>query len=359
VLTAFRLGEQARLPEGLWATADEPQRALHVLSGAAGGPVAIVSGRAFKSGEVDTRAPRLEIDGWLRDAVPATGQALGSWTAEWWDSMDGLPFVGPLTRDAKRLWVATGLGPQASTAVAAAGVLADRLAGRDSRWAHAYDATRVNTGISARRFLSENLDVAKRWIHDHVASPPVADADSLAPGEAALVAGDGGKIACYRDPSGKMHAVDATCTHLGCTVHWNAVSTCWDCPCHGSRFAIDGQVLHGPATRALAEPRWKAAAQATAGAAEPDAYRRAVDPEAALFDTPDAANMRPGSVPEATPAALLSPQADRTDAYRRAVDPEAALFDTPDAANMRPGVVPEAAPAAAVDRKDRDKPSAK
>jgi Rieske Fe-S protein len=34
-------------------------------------------------------------------------------------------------------------------------------------------------------------------------------------------------------------------------VHWNSAERSWDCPCHGSRFDVDGKVLHGPAVRAL------------------------------------------------------------------------------------------------------------
>ena len=41
------------------------------------------------------------------------------------------------------------------------------------------------------------------------------------------------------------------CTHLGCTVHWVAAENRFKCPCHGSQFAADGSVLHGPAERPL------------------------------------------------------------------------------------------------------------
>lgn len=59
-------------------------------------------------------------------------------------------------------------------------------------------------------------------------------------------------LAVSRDGDGTLRAVLATCTHVGCTVGWNPAERTWDCPCHGSRYAPDGQVLQGPARRPLA-----------------------------------------------------------------------------------------------------------
>jgi Rieske Fe-S protein len=55
------------------------------------------------------------------------------------------------------------------------------------------------------------------------------------------------KIAVSRDGNGQLHACSAVCTHLGCHVHWNSTEQCWDCPCHGSHFSPEGEVLQGPA----------------------------------------------------------------------------------------------------------------
>jgi Rieske Fe-S protein len=58
----------------------------------------------------------------------------------------------------------------------------------------------------------------------------------------------------FRDDAGAVHAVSPVCTHMGCTVTWNTAETTWDCPCHGSRFTCDGQVIEGPAVKDL-EPK--------------------------------------------------------------------------------------------------------
>jgi Rieske Fe-S protein len=65
------------------------------------------------------------------------------------------------------------------------------------------------------------------------------------------------QTAVYRDLLGEIHAVSARCPHLGCIVSWNPVETSWDCPCHGSRFTVDGEVLQGPAVRDLEKKELK------------------------------------------------------------------------------------------------------
>jgi Rieske Fe-S protein len=79
----------------------------------------------------------------------------------------------------------------------------------------------------------------------------VESVDSLKPGSAGIASVAGRTAAVYRDPSGTLHAVSPTCTHLGCGVRWNDAENTWDCPCHGSRFDIDGSILNGPATEPL------------------------------------------------------------------------------------------------------------
>ena len=113
-----------------------------------------------------------------------------------------------------------------------------------------YALERRSLGASAMRFLTENTRIAKHQVGGRRSSGERAE--TLATGEGAILSLDGQQAAVSRDANGELMAVSASCTHMGCTVAWNAAESTWDCPCHGSRFAPNGEVLHGPATGQLA-----------------------------------------------------------------------------------------------------------
>jgi Rieske Fe-S protein len=79
--------------------------------------------------------------------------------------------------------------------------------------------------------------------------------DDVAPGEGHLLRKRGKMVAAYRDYDGGLRMHSAVCTHLGCYVRWNRAENSWDCPCHGSRFDVDGSVLNGPAVHGLKEEK--------------------------------------------------------------------------------------------------------
>jgi len=60
---------------------------------------------------------------------------------------------------------------------------------------------------------------------------------------------------------GKVTVFAQNCSHLGCSIAFNKDAKTLDCPCHGSRFRLDGSVLHGPAAAPLSHLSWKQAAK--------------------------------------------------------------------------------------------------
>jgi cytochrome b6-f complex iron-sulfur subunit len=87
------------------------------------------------------------------------------------------------------------------------------------------------------------------------------------PAETGFVMKDGGgdnapgKVAfsgyAVKDASGAVNVMAVNCSHLGCSVEFNADAKRFQCPCHGSQFNPQGQVVHGPAVYALSHLDWK------------------------------------------------------------------------------------------------------
>ena len=89
---------------------------------------------------------------------------------------------------------------------------------------------------------------------DRISTPELDDIGQIPSGSGEVVQWKGEKVAIYKDEEGRVFSCSAVCTHMGCIVHWNSAEKSWDCPCHGSRFNYDGQVIQGPANKVL-EPK--------------------------------------------------------------------------------------------------------
>lgn len=61
----------------------------------------------------------------------------------------------------------------------------------------------------------------------------------------------GGRVLIFEDPEQKLRALEARCTHEGCTVQYVPGETVIWCACHNGRFDVDGRVLAGPPPRPL------------------------------------------------------------------------------------------------------------
>ncbi len=131
-------------------------------------------------------------------------------------------------------------------------IVSDLILGRQNEWADLYKAKRFTPAKSAVDVIKEGIDNLGHYVEKLPGRSDVSSAEEIGPDQGAVVIKDGEKLAVYRDNQGALHAVSAVCTHLKCIVRWNGAEKSWDCPCHGSRFAVGGEVLEGPALAPLA-----------------------------------------------------------------------------------------------------------
>ncbi len=248
---AFSL-PRGTLPDALyWDTAD-PYHYVRIHPGPGRVDYLIVGGADHKSGEADDGAVRFDaLAAWIRMLVPNVGRELHRWSGQVLETIDYCAHIGRNPGN-ERVFVVTGDSGQGMTHGALAGMLLrDLILGAANRWTEVYEPSR-KTLVAAGRYISENATAVKNFA-EYVAPGELASYDDLKRGQGAIIRDGLTKVAAYRDASGKLHKRSAACTHLGCHVHWNSTERCWDCPCHGSHFGTDGEVLNGPAFAALAK----------------------------------------------------------------------------------------------------------
>ena len=226
--------------DGMFIDVDQPSHSLR-MGQDADGPLLIVLGPSFPNGndgDVAARFSRLER--WVRGNVPA-GEVAWRWVNEDYDTADDVPYAGALSGKAAGMYVASGFnGWGISNGTAAAMLIADQIQGQRNPWRTLYDPRR-----RAPKDFNPGGDTKSR----------VASLDDIAAGAGGIIEQGKRQIAVFKDSQGKARAFSAACTHKGCTVTWNNADRTWDCPCHGSVFSCDGQVMHGPATEPLEPAR--------------------------------------------------------------------------------------------------------
>jgi len=253
------------VPEAMYLSVDSPTRSLRTA-----GDHLIVGGEGHRVGEAhDTGEHYRNLEQWAHDHLPVTGVA-HRWSAQDWSAADGVPYIGRMAGADDGVFVATAFQKWGMThGTVAAMIIRDLVADRENPWLEVYDATRIAPRQSLKGVVSENLATVKHLFGDRLGTGDRATIEELAPGDGAVARVDGHEVAAFRADDGSLSAVSAVCTHLGCLVTFNPAERSWDCPCHGSRFTIDGSVLEGPAVDDLAEVALDLPAPPASGSSAP------------------------------------------------------------------------------------------
>jgi hypothetical protein len=174
------------------------------------------------------------------------------WSSQYFEPSDGLAYIGHLPGNPENVYVATGYGGNGITySHIAAITLSDIITKGHSEFADLFSPGRIKPVAGFAAFVQENADVVKEFVARRIAVEKIDGLSDLAKGEAKVVKYEGETLAIYKDENGGIHALNPVCTHAKCVVGWNRAEKTWDCPCHGARYDISGEVLTGPARRGL------------------------------------------------------------------------------------------------------------
>ena len=249
----FRVPTGGFVPHGMHISADGPTRTLRSVP-VDGEELLLVGGNDHVTGNApDSPAARIaDLEEWTQHQVPGVVRT-HAWAAQDYEPAAGLPLIGALPGSDGTILAATGYAKWGmANAVAAAQALTGLLEDAPPSWHETMDGS--SGGLRA---LAASASTAARVGTDLVGDWTAAELRPLpeqSPGEGDGVVGRSeGRPVAVSTVDGRRCAISAICTHMGGLVRWNDAERSWDCPLHGSRFAPDGSVLEGPATRPLGE----------------------------------------------------------------------------------------------------------
>lgn len=214
----------------------------------------ICGGQDHKTGQGDgddkTAPQRYQnLESWMRRHFPQAQEIVHRWSGQVLEPVDSIAFIGKNPGD-DNIYIITGDSGNGMTHGTIGGMLiTDLINGRPNEWEDIYDPSRITLKATSD-FIMEATNMAAQYA-DYLKKGDVPSVDALPADSGAIINNGMKKVAVYRDGQGMVHAFSAICPHLKCILQWNNEEKSFDCPCHGSRFTCNGELINGPAVSNL------------------------------------------------------------------------------------------------------------
>ncbi len=216
----------------------------------------IAGGEDHKTGRADEEKIPEErryeaLINWVKVYFPQAGEIMYNWSGQVMEPIDYMGFIGRNPGN-ENIYIITGDSGNGMTNGTLGGmIISDLIQGIENPWTDLYSPKRKPLKEFGT-YLSEVMDMAAQYA-DYFTEADIKSLDELQPGNGAILGKGMKRLAVYKEESGMVRAFSAVCPHLGCVVQWNGDEKSFDCPCHGSRFTKEGEVINGPAISGLKE----------------------------------------------------------------------------------------------------------
>ncbi len=180
-----------------------------------------------------------------------------SWSSQYYEPVDSLPYIGKLP-GTLRVFTATGFrGNGMIFGTLSSRIISELILTGNSKYFRLFSPSRITPIAGFTEFVKENITVATDFIKDKLFVERISSLAEISEGEGKVVKYEGESYAVYKEKGGGMHLLKSACPHAKCDVRWNSAEISWDCPCHGSRFSVNGKVLTAPSVTNLTKIREK------------------------------------------------------------------------------------------------------
>ena len=165
------------------------------------------------------------------------------WSNDDMMSIDKIPYIGRIEKDNDNLLIGTAYSTWGMTNGLLAGyILSNIVKGIKNKYEDIFDPLRVskisnagkciiNISSNLKSIVENKIVKNKDWYNEKIK----------------FEIRNGKNVAIYKDDK-KEYVVLSNCPHMGCTLLFNEIEKTWDCPCHASRFNLEGKCIKGPST---------------------------------------------------------------------------------------------------------------
>lgn len=214
----------------------------------------LVGGEDHKTGQGDPNQAFESLEAYIRQYFNVKEVAY-KWSSQYYIPADGLPYIGQMPGEAN-CYMATGFNGNGMMFGTLSGMLiSDLILDQKNEYKDLFSPSRIKPIAGFTEFVHENANVAWHFIADRFNAETIDTLKDLPKESGKIVSFNEEKLALYKDKKGKVTLLNPVCTHAGCIVNFNAIEKSWDCPCHGGRFDIEGNILCGPPRKNLTKHR--------------------------------------------------------------------------------------------------------
>lgn len=245
------LKKGSKYPKGIfWGVSENEKHSVRSFNDNAKNYIMVI-GEKHKTGQEDCNIDRVKNLEKFLDSRYDMKSFEYRWGGQHYRAADGLPYIGQsFTSD--NTYIATGFATDGLVyGTVAAVIIKDHILGKQNEYFEMYNSKRITPLKSAAAFIKENVNEVIQYLKDFPANTDADSFNEVKKGKGKIMNINSEKCGVYRDENNGLHIVSAVCPHMKCIVNFNELEKSWDCPCHGSRFDIKGEVIEGPAISGL------------------------------------------------------------------------------------------------------------
>lgn len=210
--------------------------------------ILLVGGNEFKTGDV-IKNNKYDFLEKIASQMYPNCKIIKKWNTQDCMTLDKIPYIGRFSNFYPNVYVATGFNKWGiTTSNIAANILKDKILENENRYEKVFDSTRLHSIKNSKElYYNINQTIQAEILNKFKIKEENIDDIPLNTGK--IIKESGKRIGIYKDEKGNIYRIKPYCSHLKCLLTFNSQDKTWDCPCHGSRFDIYGNVINNPASK--------------------------------------------------------------------------------------------------------------